>query len=210
MLNKIIIGIALSGCAIGVLRWLMLQKIIPLPRQLRILIGGAILASAIGANAKTDSLDRTPEWKTVDSAWRHPTKENVLKAVRALDTLTKRGALLKEEASQLHGMMSGKVPPEPPSPEVTCYEPMPSPEVMAASRLEARLPVLEKMVLEETLHPAVWKKLLQTVRDDVAAMKDFGTKEADALKKRKNQLNRRAEALIKAAEKRLAQERKRK
>lgn len=136
----------------------------------------------------------TAEWKRISGAWgkragmdrgswkpserqKEALQRELYAAARDVDALVKTkklsdlgGEALKQE---LYAMASNLVPPKPPPPGATCYEPMPPPEHMAYGRLNGRLPLLEKMVKARKLQPAVVCRVLDGMERELKGFEEM-------------------------------------
>jgi hypothetical protein len=137
------------------------------------------------------SLEADPDWRKAQDTWReaaaiagagdYPFDEagqrrlfDALEESRALVRgLAARGlltesevGLLQEDIDELVGVVGSKRPTE--LRMATCYEPMPyTPVRDTLARLEGRLPLLERLATEETLHPDVVRRVLARVEADL-------------------------------------------
>ncbi len=86
----------------------------------------------------------------------------------------------------------------------TCYEPMPlsNPVQDSAGRLSSRLPLLQKLAVQRTLHPAVLAKVLANVKADLAVVRKRGAmdKLAAATRKEYQALSARVASSLKVIE----------
>jgi hypothetical protein len=141
--------------------------------------------------ARVESLEGDPDWQKVQGIWReaaaiagagdYPFDEagqrrlfadleesrTLVQGLAARGLLTESEAgLLQEDVDELVGLVGSKRPTE--LRMATCYEPMPyTPVRDTLTRLEGRLPLLEKLAVDETLHPEVVRRVLARVEEDL-------------------------------------------
>ena len=151
-------------------------------------------APSTAAPATGQSLAETPQWKHLAATWTeaeevasgrrgpYPFDEAGQKKLLAdlatvgtdIDALAKAGqlndaeaGLLREDLKRLVAGVEAKRPTE--MRMATCYEPMMmQPAHDSLARLEARLPLLESLAMDEKIHPDAVRKVLTTIEADVA------------------------------------------
>lgn len=115
------------------------------------------------------------------------------------------GALYEKDLAELTRGVQSMRPRE--MELATCYEPMMyTPGRDGVARLEARVPMLEKLAESKALHPAVVKKVLEKVAADLALLRNAESSndlKADDRKKA-DELVRKVDGLVKKVERRLS------
>jgi hypothetical protein len=166
------------------------EKMVPLLQQLVSRIHAKLDASGV---ARPDPLlDRTAQWKMVKAAWRFiaplaadshkstsaqrkQAAEKMKAALAALDGLVKAGKLTQPEATLLTSeaeRLKGEMYRSPPADmRVKCYKRKHvSRGEVSLARIQKRLPLLQKLVADKKISPAVMGRVLPTLQRDVETL----------------------------------------
>lgn len=175
--------------------------------------GGATTSST--TPAESDLAD-TPQWKQLTAAWREAEEiasgsrggypftpsgqkkvlQSLADAAVSADSLQRAGLLSSPEAGLLKEdllVLTKRVKHFRTTDlrGATCYIPMPIPTAKAsADRLSARLPLLEKLAAQQTIHPEVVDKTLKNLEADLKDVRENKAPLSPADRKQANQVAR--------------------